>query len=43
LPGWQKEFDIFGSVFHSFVGFEKDVHVHEHVNVSVNVDEDRDR
>ena len=43
LPGWQKEFDIFGSVLRSFVGFEKDVHVHEHVNAYVNVDEDRDR
>jgi len=37
------EFDIFGSVIHSFVGLEKDVHEHEHVNVYVDVDEDRDR
>ncbi len=42
LPGWQQEFDIFGSVLHSFVKFEQDVHVHEHVNVYVNVDVDVD-
>ncbi len=27
LPGWQQEFDIFGSVLHPSVGIEKDVHV----------------
>jgi hypothetical protein len=38
-PGRQEEFDIFGSVLHSLIGFEKDVHVH----VNVKVDENRGR
>jgi hypothetical protein len=45
FAGGLTKFDISGSVLHSFVALEKDVHVHvhEHVNVCVNVYEGRDR
>ncbi len=41
MPGWQQKFDIFGSVLHSFAGFEGDVHVHVHEHVNVDVNRDR--